>query len=564
MPNSHSPSGDGTANAALVLLAPPQDAPQHGLHVDNEALVLPSEARRRAHRKRPPTAADLAAPRAQRAGPELAEGGVPEPAAGHLPVAAQIPQQFPDDVQWTALSKKQQWDWVWEKVRMWKTAQYVADSADPEGDQHSEQQRYREARRTFSQMTKEAKKAAVREWLLLSAAPDYVWSRMSPRSSPLLGCTRHAGAMLTYNFPQQDDWQGLQTRVPALAVARLRQIPSVVELWKEMLVYTTNTAEKINAQHHAVCLELCNETLELSGEVRLHMHIFFKSTTKLRIPPLGQLCFRLVRPNMATMTQGLVLARNERAWAGYFYCCVEKIGQLWNASSRKPFKDFLVQSTWIMNLLQGRKITHEVARSLVLQTCTNVRKQLGELDALEREQELQTVRAAQQEAMLVLSQGLKEWAQVPVAIAWERQYSAIRSRYSFLVLSGPTQMGKTMYARSLTPEGKEFLEINCSAGHEPDLRAFRFSRHGLVLFDEIEAHQVARQRKLFQASPAMVHLGASATNCHGYEVYCHRVRFVLSSNSWESSLADLLPDDRAWVIGNSFYVRVDRPLWVDS
>ena len=93
------------------------------------------------------------------------------------------------------------------------------------------------------------------------------------------------------------------------------------------------------------------------------------------------------------------------------------------------------------------------------------------------------------------------------------------------------------------------------------MRGFRFSRHGLVLFDEIEAEAGASQRKLFQASTAFVQLGTSPTNIHVYSVYTHRLRLVLASNNWSASLQRLGHDDRDWILKNSIYVQCTQPLW---
>ena len=100
---------------------------------------------------------------------------------------------------------------------------------------------------------------------------------------------------------------------------------------------------------------------------------------------------------------------------------------------------------------------------------------------------------------------------------------------------GPSRLGKTVFARSLCPAHLEVLGINCSAGVEPDLTGYRLSRHGLLLFDEIEAGHVTAQRKLFQAQAAPVQLGCSATNCHIYEVFVWYKSLVLCANTWHSS-----------------------------
>ena len=105
------------------------------------------------------------------------------------------------------------------------------------------------------------------------------------------------------------------------------------------------------------------------------------------------------------------------------------------------------------------------------------------------------------------------------------------------------------------------MEVNCASGDEPNLRAYRLRRHGLILFDEILAGQVAQQRKLFQAQSAPVQLGCSATNCHSYDVFVWRKKLVLASNNWHSSLSKLSKADQEWVNSNSIVLNVEEAMW---
>ena len=161
-----------------------------------------------------------------------------------------------------------------------------------------------------------------------------------------------------------------------------------------------------------------------------------------------------------------------------------------------------------------------------------------------------------------LSRTLKQQRSYEKAEVFVRQFDEPRHRYKFLVLSGPSRVGKTAFARSLCEAGKEVLEINCASGDEPNLRAYRLSLHGLILFDEIVAGQVAGQRKLFQAQSAPVQLGCSATNCHSYDVFVWRKKLVLASNNWHTSLAGLSPADQEWIHANSIVLDVEEEMWL--
>ena len=93
------------------------------------------------------------------------------------------------------------------------------------------------------------------------------------------------------------------------------------------------------------------------------------------------------------------------------------------------------------------------------------------------------------------------------------------------------------------------------------MRGYRFGLHRLIIFDEVCPATVMKQRKLFQAGPAEVQLGCSATNCYAYEVYVHKVMLVLCSNEWRGRLTEISEDDRAWLHANSHFFFADSPLW---
>ena len=72
-------------------------------------------------------------------------------------------------------------------------------------------------------------------------------------------------------------------------------------------------------------------------------------------------------------------------------------------------------------------------------------------------------------------------------------------------------MGKTQYALSLVPPQRA-LELNMASAVEPDLHAYDPAAHDLILFDEMSAAAVLRQKKLMQAPPSLLGMGSSPTN----------------------------------------------------
>ena len=152
--------------------------------------------------------------------------------------------------------------------------------------------------------------------------------------------------------------------------------------------------------------------------------------------------------------------------------------------------------------------------------------------------------------------------ELPEVTAREASFLQARFRYNFLVLDGPSKMGKTLFCRSRSLGRGEMLELDCAGADTPDLTAFQFGRHTMILCDEASASMVLRYKKLFQASASYCVLGSSKTNCHAYEVWPHRVKFVVTSNRWKAELDSLAREDSSWLCDNSVYVYVGGPLWI--
>jgi hypothetical protein len=143
---------------------------------------------------------------------------------------------------------------------------------------------------------------------------------------------------------------------------------------------------------------------------------------------------------------------------------------------------------------------------------------------------------------------------------WLNSFRDHCDRRKFLVLSGPSRLGKTQYAVSLVAEGSS-LQLNCAGVIHPSLRDFDWKVHKLILFDEGSPMMVARNRRLFQCPNAIVTLGQSPTNSLNYSVYLNDTALVISSNSWVEDLNRLDHGDAEWIRANQILVEVSAPMW---
>ena len=136
----------------------------------------------------------------------------------------------------------------------------------------------------------------------------------------------------------------------------------------------------------------------------------------------------------------------------------------------------------------------------------------------------------------------------------------VRHRFRFLVLCGPSGLGKTEYVKFLSgPEAT--YECDCSSTGTPDLKDYSRARHKVVLFDEAHPQLILQNKKLFQAHISPAVLGQTTTGCYSYKVWVWRRLLVVTTNSWD--LSRLAHADAAWLTANACVVNVDQKLYVE-
>ena len=81
----------------------------------------------------------------------------------------------------------------------------------------------------------------------------------------------------------------------------------------------------------------------------------------------------------------------------------------------------------------------------------------------------------------------------PAVTAWLEEHQNIADRKKFLVLGGPSRMGKTQFAMSSQP-WRSVLDVNCAGCMEPRVAAIDVAVHSLILFDEASVALVLKQR----------------------------------------------------------------------
>ena len=107
----------------------------------------------------------------------------------------------------------------------------------------------------------------------------------------------------------------------------------------------------------------------------------------------GAFSFAGVVPFTAGSIGGVNVGGNGRsAWSGFLYCSIsEKVGAVFSEATKLSFKGFLVNPTWILNLVQARKLDTYVANALLVQ-CANASRHIRELEMHEGHLEEEAVK----------------------------------------------------------------------------------------------------------------------------------------------------------------------------
>ena len=243
---------------------------------------------------------------------------------------------------------------------------------------------------------------------------------------------------------------------------------------------------------------------------------------------------------------------------------VAKIGTIYQYTTAAAFSVFTVSPQWITSLWQTCKISKSTAEAEFVKTKQSIRAYLDNVK-FHTQCERQDVIAARKALALAAVAPLKKAAirLDQVEQDFLPQFRRPMFRRRFLVLVGPTQIGKTIYARSLFGD-QATLEVNCAGVLEPDLRDFDVCKHRAIVLDEASCQMCLKHKKVMQGGIEEVTLGHSSTNIYSYKVFLHEIALVVTSNTWLQELAALDPVDQQWLAGNTIVIERESPLYVQD
>ena len=166
------------------------------------------------------------------------------------------------------------------------------------------------------------------------------------------------------------------------------------------------------------------------------------------------------------------------------------------------------------------------------------------------------------EVQHALRRSLRSFKVFPRVNCWLRKYvGRLQGRKRFLVLTGPSGVGKTEYARCLF-KAHEVLELNCAGLEHICLSSFDPEEHKCILWDELSAHVIARNRKLFQHPACFVDVGHSPTGQFVQHLWLNNAVSIVATNRWHEDIQSTTSEsDRSWFKLNAVVQEVQEPMW---
>ena len=432
----------------------------------------------------------------------------------------------------------------------------------------------------------EMKNRVVGEFLAVSNAPPAVkaWAGKTwPTESSSAG-DQEGGALaingrtvlLTYqgpwgNFddeclpvcPREEDLPVTEDPYRRICV-RLRLHEPLQKLWEEFQQHGADLRRRFCCDHTAASCELCTKTYQNENRIKVHFHLVLKKSFNMKCKCHDRLSWRGVVPHIS---HGIwaIQQRACNGWAGMYYLQCPKLGMVISTGSKAPFTDFPVNPDWIFTLLAAEKMSLASARPQIVRCGKGLTRRLADLDRLGEARRQLALESRVQEIQRCLASSASRFRKYPTVLQWLKDSSAgIQRRKRFLVLEGPSGIGKTEYVRSLHGASRT-LELNCaSCGTSPDLRQHNPEVHRLVLFDEGSPEMVLHNRKVFQAPAAILDLGHSPTGRDVYRVWLNDSVLVVNSNRWSADVRKQSVEDREWLEANQVLVVVTTPMWEEG
>ena len=186
-----------------------------------------------------------------------------------------------------------------------------------------------------------------------------------------------------------------------------------------------------------------------------------RETGKLHAAHSTKFIFKGSQPNKATNIMGTAI-RASSSWAGMCYLLAPKSCQVATSGNKEHFVDLLVAPNWIFNMVTTDKMDYSQARGELNRCTRGISKNLSDLETWRSIQVADELHRRTSNIQLQLRSTMKSFRDFKVVNEWLGSFSGrCVSRKPFLVISGPSGVGKSEFVRSLFELG-EVPELNCA------------------------------------------------------------------------------------------------------
>ena len=478
-----------------------------------------------------------------------------------------------DKEEWVSLEPRKKYLVLYWKFRNWVSKRATVAPEQPLAPVHLDMtpdELIPYAHGGLRHLTREQKAVVYGRFCALSSAPEEITEMVKDLWGAVDGQRRgrwlHSKtALLTWN----GDWGLVKVNDDANltsvdeVVSHVRQDTSMMKTWQQFLDLVKDVADRWFCKVYACSFELCTQTWQDTRHVRVHGHAFlFRPDARIELRQLDIPKFLDSVPfKSPDPTSGA--NRGGTTWAACYYVLCPKVGSIFTAGSVEPFKDFPVSSQYIVNLVQAKKMTFKVAHSEMALCGRSFCRVSQDLKAWERAQrELVLQEKAVEEQKLHYQKNLRFKAFPMVQEWWSEATQPHQRRKRFLVIEGPSGVGKTEFIKGLAGPTAT-LEISADGMTSPYLLNFDPAHHRVIFWDECHPQMVVAHRKLFQSPASWITLGVSPTGRDAYTVWVNDAVMAIASNSWRAQVAGLeQASDRDWLHHNAVLLVVTEKMYI--
>ena len=386
---------------------------------------------------------------------------------------------------------------------------------------------------------------------------------------------RSAGCMGTWNghwLHQDPEMKRFleEHEVDEDCVPHFRELTCFRALVARFEEFLLQRVEKLGFKHWSYCVEL---SLKSEDNGRLHFHAYWQSKEAredkrvfVGLPNAWNFegATPFLKPNTAKGRHAERFCNR-----GHYYCQCNKTGVVLSKTNYHKHTDYIVEQKWVMQLWMVRKLSHSVAIAEIINARGHTSGYLKEIRTIE---ELEEKIAIEQEKRLIdalLSGTMKPFKWYPEIELWRLQYDREHpmgmwgktNRFKFLVLTGPSCLGKTQFAKSLFGTDSTMV-VPCQGVKSPDLHEYRRSQHKCILFDEVSSKCIEENKAVFQANNDVVLLGQSPTGDYVYRRFLYGTAMICCTNTWMEGI-ERGSSAEEWLLTNSIVYHCTEKLYLE-